>query len=47
MSYIDTAARHKGDAALRLSRLVLAEILELVVFVLVVADVTVTVQPPG
>jgi hypothetical protein len=42
MSYVDAATRQEGDAALRFSRLVLAEVLELVVLVLVVPDVTIT-----
>ena len=40
---IDTALGHEGDTALWVGRGVLREVLELVVFVLVVADVTVTV----
>lgn len=41
---VDTASRNKGDTSLGIDRLVLAQVLELVVLVLVVADVAITVK---
>lgn len=43
-TYIDTTSRNKGDTALRVGRLVLAQELKLVVFVLKVSDVTITIM---